>query len=196
MSGLPAQDRDFFYVLEDSIRILLVDDDPILREFGVVHLSSETAEVETAADGVLALEALTARPADLVLLDLEMPRMDGYEVLRRLRADEATASLPVIVVTGHEDVKAIDAAYQAGATSFIVKPINWRQLSYQIRYVHRAAKAEAAPAPPQPGAAMAELARESARFMALALAAAPQLRGAAKDYADRLAALVARREAS
>jgi len=187
MAGQDREENEFFYVLQDSVRILLVDDDPILREFGVVHLSSETAQVQTANDGVQALDILTQSPVDLVLLDLEMPNMNGFEVLERLRAKEETARLPVIVVTGHEDASAIDRAYRAGATSFVVKPINWRQLSYQIRYVHRAAQAESAsPGGPDHQALMTDLARESARFMQLALAAAPQLRPAASDYADVL----------
>jgi DNA-binding response OmpR family regulator len=195
MSALDVEEGHFFYVLQDSIRILLVDDDPILREFGVVHLSSEAAEVETAADGLQALDVLARMPIDLVLLDLEMPNMNGFEVLRRIRSREETARLPVIVVTGHEDVSAIDAAYQAGATSFVVKPINWRQLSYQIRYVHRAVRADA----PPPDAALSEiltdLARESAEFMRLALSVAPELRPAASAYAAALMRLSKARDA-
>src|SRR5271166_6986845 len=83
MSAPTAEAEGFFYVLKDSIRILLVDDDPILREFAIVHLSSETAQVQTAADGIEALDMLRASPVDLVLLDLGMPKMDGFDVLER-----------------------------------------------------------------------------------------------------------------
>ena len=84
-------------------------------------------------------------PADILLLDLEMPRMDGFEVLSRLRAEAGRLrNLPVIVVTGREDIDAIDRAFAAGATSFVSKPLNWRLLSYQIRYVRRAYEAEQA----------------------------------------------------
>ena len=81
-----------------------VDDDPILREFAGVHLASDTAEVRTAVDGEEALAMLADWPADLVLLDLEMPRLDGFQVLERLSESEAYRHLPVIVVTGREDV--------------------------------------------------------------------------------------------
>ena len=131
----------FRYVLEEGWRILFVDDDPILREFAQVNLASPTTTITVAADGVEALEAIAASSFDLVLLDLEMPRMDGFEVLTRLRADPATAALPVMVQTGREDVAAIDMAYDAGATSFVTKPLNWRLLSYQMRYVLRASRA-------------------------------------------------------
>jgi CheY-like chemotaxis protein len=132
-----AASGSFFYVLDDAVRILFVDDDPIMREFAQVHLSTDTAKVAVGEDGVEALKAIQAEDFDVVLLDLEMPKMDGFEVLARLRADERTRRLPVVVVTGREDVAAIDRAFQAGATSFLAKPINWRLLSYQVRYVHR-----------------------------------------------------------
>jgi len=200
MSMPETQADEFFYVLKDPLRILLVDDDPILREFGVVHLSSESAEVKTAADGAEAFEILDGAPVDVVLLDLEMPGMDGFEVLRRLRGEARTAELPVIVVTGREDVSAVDRAFEAGATSFVVKPINWRLLSYQIRYVRRAWTAERAlsrttdevrTGSARTSGALFELARESRRFLLTALEEAPQLRASASHYAAALERLSA-----
>jgi CheY-like chemotaxis protein len=134
----------FFYVMDEVARLLFVDDDPILREFAQVHLSSDAVTVEVAADGLEALEALRRRSYDLLLVDLEMPRMDGFELLAHLRADPATAHLPVVVETGREDVDAIDRAFRAGATAFVTKPLNWRLLTYQLRFTLRAARAEAA----------------------------------------------------
>jgi CheY-like chemotaxis protein len=134
----------FFYVLDDEARLLFVDDDPILREFAQVNLASAAADVDVAADGIEALEALADRRYDLLLVDLDMPRMDGFELLAHLRADPATAHLPVVVETGREDVDAIDRAFRAGATAFVTKPLNWRLLSYQLRFTLRAARAEAA----------------------------------------------------
>jgi len=134
----------FFYVVDDDVRILFVDDDPILREFAQVNLATATAKVDVASDGQAALDALGVWRYDLLLVDLEMPVLDGYELLERVRADPATAHLPVIVETGREDVDAIDRAYRAGATAFVTKPLNWRLLSYQIRFTLRAARAEAA----------------------------------------------------
>ena len=133
---------EFFYILDEPMRLLFVDDDPILREFAIVHLSTEQARLEVAEDGLRALKALERSTFDLMLLDLEMPNLDGFEVLRRVRASPLHANLPIIVVTGREDVRAIDRAYQAGATSFVIKPLNWRLLSYQIRYVLRTCRAE------------------------------------------------------
>ena len=135
---------NFFYVLDDEARLLFVDDDPILREFAQVNLATAAADVDVAADGVEALEALSRQRYDLLLIDLDMPRMDGFELLAHLRADPATAHLPVVVETGREDVEAIDRAFRAGATAFVTKPLNWRLLSYQLRFTLRAARAEAA----------------------------------------------------
>ena len=182
----------FFYVLQEDLRILYVDDDPILREFAVVHLSSEHAQVRTAEDGLDALQQLEAGTPDLVLLDLEMPRLDGFDTLARLRADERFAHLPVIVVTSREDAAAIDRAYELGATFFTVKPINWRLLSYEVRYVHRAHMAErslreatvrAKAAARDSAERLAAVAQESRNFLSLALDSAPSLRPAAATYA-------------
>jgi CheY-like chemotaxis protein len=134
----------FFYVLDDEARLLFVDDDPILREFAQVNLASNVVQVDAAADGLEALEALKNRQYDLLLVDLDMPRMDGFELLKILRSDPATAFLPIVVETGREDVDAIDRAFRAGATSFVTKPLNWRLLIYQLRFTLRAARAEAA----------------------------------------------------
>jgi DNA-binding response OmpR family regulator len=133
----------FFYVLDDPARILFVDDDPILREFAQVNLSSANAQVDVAADGIEALEAMKLATYDMLLVDLEMPRMDGFALLEHLRADPATEFLPVVVESGREDVDAIDKAFRMGATAFVTKPLNWRLLSYQLKFTLRAARAEA-----------------------------------------------------
>ena len=128
----------FLYVLQDEARILVVDDDPILRAWAQVNLATPTTEIDLAADGAEALERLKTARYDLVLLDLEMPGLDGFEVLTRIRNDPSTKDIAVIVQTGREDVEAIDRCFHLGATSFVMKPLNWRLLAYQIRYVLRA----------------------------------------------------------
>ncbi|MGA0604289.1 response regulator [Caulobacter sp. KR2-114] len=193
MSSPPDKDGTFFYVLQDALKIIFVDDDPILREFAVVNLTTEHATVATAADGEEALRVIEAFQPDIMLLDLEMPTLDGFEVLERLRASETWRRLPVIVVTGREDVGAVDRAFQAGATSFVVKPLNWRLLSYQIRYVQRAALSEAqllAAGQDGGGDMVAQLTRqlerlalESSRFLTAALSQQPSLRPLAADFA-------------
>jgi signal transduction histidine kinase len=132
----------FFFVLDEPARILVADDDPILREFACVHLATPEVTLDTAGDGAEALTKLEAGGYDLALVDLDMPVMDGFELIARIRSTPALRHLPVVVVTGREDMVAIDKAFQAGATSFAVKPLNWRLLSYQLRYVLRAFRQE------------------------------------------------------
>ncbi len=185
MAVHPDEAGPFFYVLSDTMRILFVDDDPILREFAIVNLTTEHATVDTATDGAAALAAIQAAAPDIMLLDLEMPTMDGFGVLRALRADPAYRDLPVIVVTGREDVDAVDRAFAAGATSFVVKPLNWRLLSHQLRYVHRTALAEreAARSRAELAAMLTRLAAHGANFVAMAMARDPSLKAAAITFA-------------
>ena len=185
-------DGSFFYVLDEGAKLLFADDDPILREFANVHLATDSADVLTAEDGEDAWEKLQTHPVDLLLVDLEMPRLDGFGLVRRLRADPRFALLPVIVVTGREDVAAIDRAFNSGATSFIVKPINWRLLSYQVRFTLRAHRAEASLRAAQQkagaeearaGATLRLLLQESAHLLDLAMRGGDdQTREAARRY--------------
>ncbi|QGM44312.1 hybrid sensor histidine kinase/response regulator [Methylocystis heyeri] len=131
------------FVLEDKARILIVDDDPILVEFAKVHLATPQTTVESAADGLEGWNRLTTEDFDLALLDIEMPGLDGFGLLEKLRADPRFAQLPVVMLTGREDVASIDRAFRLGANSFITKPINWRKLSYSLKYVLRTTNMEA-----------------------------------------------------
>ena len=135
-----SANRAYTYVLMDTVRILVVDDDPIHCEFARVYLSTPTASVETAQNGAEAMQMLRAGRFDLVVVDLEMPVMNGFQVIRAIRDDPTLRHLPVVIVTGLEDMDSIDHAYDEGATSFVTKPVNWRLLSYQLRYVLRAQK--------------------------------------------------------
>ncbi|MET0535354.1 MAG: EAL domain-containing protein [Steroidobacter sp.] len=93
------------------------------------------------ADGREALDAALANDAAILLLDVDMPGLDGHEVCRRLRAEARFASTPIVMVTGHEDVEAIALAFQAGATDFVAKPVNWALLPHRLEYILRNAAA-------------------------------------------------------
>jgi DNA-binding response OmpR family regulator len=127
------------FVLNEPVRILIVDDDPLLCEFASVYLSTPSASIDIACDADAARLSLRQNAYDILLLDIEMPHVDGFTLLAELRA--ADEHLPIIMLTGHDDIVSIDRAYQIGATSFATKPVNWRQLSYQIRQVVRATRA-------------------------------------------------------
>ncbi|MDQ0466955.1 DNA-binding response OmpR family regulator [Caulobacter ginsengisoli] len=185
----------YLQLAQHPLRILFVDDDPILREFAQANLASEGTRVAVAEDGLDAFAKLDEQPADLILLDLEMPRLNGFDVLRQLRADEATSRIPVIICTSREDIAAIDKAYEAGATSFVVKPINWRLLGYQIRYVHRTTVNEAAllndririgQQSRDARTALMQVAQAGKRFLQTVLRQHPDLRTEAAEFAQAI----------
>jgi diguanylate cyclase (GGDEF)-like protein len=92
-------------------------------------------------NGLAALQAALTQEVAIVLLDVDMPGMDGYAVCRRLRAEARFATVPIVMVTGHEDSVAISRAFEAGATDFISKPVNWALLPRRLAYILRNAAA-------------------------------------------------------
>ena len=123
----PGDKKDTWsYVLQEHVRILVADDDPLLREFASVYLSTPTATVVTAPNGMAALDLLRTSPFDIAILDIEMPELDGFGLLEAIRGDQAISSLPVMMLTGHEDIRSIDRAFRFGANAFAPKPVNWR----------------------------------------------------------------------
>jgi DNA-binding response OmpR family regulator len=141
MAAFDRQNASWTYVLDEPMRVLLADDDPVLREFASVYLSTPSATIDAVGDGAAAWARLQQQHYDVLLLDIEMPQLDGYALLQRIRTDSRLRNLPVIMLTGREDIASIDRAYRLGASSFTTKPVNWRQLSYHIRYVVRASRA-------------------------------------------------------
>ena len=129
-----------WYVFNQQTRILVVDDDPIMREFASVYLTTPLSEIVLAPSGSAALNLVAREQFDLAMLDVDMPGMSGYELLECMRGQRKLRNLPIVMVTGREDILSIDRAYALGATSFVTKPVNWRQLSYQLQYVIRASK--------------------------------------------------------
>ena len=148
MSDTPQK---WWYVFDEPTRILVVDDDPILREFASVYLTTPMSQVVLAPDAATALDLLAREAFDIAMIDIEMPGMNGFELVECVRGQDKLRGLPVVIVTGREDVSSIDRAYSAGATSFATKPVNWRQLSHQLRYVIRASKNQAAGSQSQAG---------------------------------------------
>jgi diguanylate cyclase (GGDEF)-like protein len=120
---------------------IIADDEDLGR-----LLLAETAEASglramSFDDGAAALNAALSQEVAIVLLDVDMPGMDGYAVCRRLRAEARFASVPIVMVTGHEDAAAITRAFEAGATDFISKPVNWTLLPRRLAYILRNAAA-------------------------------------------------------
>ncbi|BDI05948.1 putative bifunctional diguanylate cyclase/phosphodiesterase [Sphaerotilus microaerophilus] len=122
-------------------QLLLVDDDALLRSMALRTLRHAGFDVTEADSGEAALASFAASPSELVLLDVMMEGIDGFETCRRLRQLPAGAEVPVLMLTGLDDTGSIEQAYQAGATDFITKPIHWGLLSHRIRYALRSAEA-------------------------------------------------------
>lgn len=120
---------------------LIVDDDAMMRLLIRQTLERAGFACHEAANGRDALKLVRSYSPDIVLLDVVMPRLDGYSTCEELRRIPEASHVPVIMLTGLDDNESIDRAYQAGATDFISKPINWGVLGYRVRYVLRASRA-------------------------------------------------------
>jgi len=121
--------------------ILVVDDDPVVRSLMRATLERDGFTVIEARDGVEACRLYEEHHPDLLLVDLVMPHMDGFELCRVLRGRAESAYVPIVVATSLDDVPSIARAYDAGATDFIPKPLNWLVLNHRVRYILRASRA-------------------------------------------------------
>ena len=106
---------------EGARRVLLAEDDRFLRRAAETRLRRHGLEVLTAGDGEEALRVARAEPLDLILLDVIMPKLDGFQVLKALKEDEATARIPVIVLSNLGQERDVAQAKALGALAFLVK---------------------------------------------------------------------------
>ena len=122
-------------------RALVVDDDQVMRLLAHEALARMGFTVEEAEGGEQALTAADRSPPDFVLLDVDMPGMDGFETCASLRQRSHGTEIPVLMATGLTDSETIDRAFRAGATDFIKKPIDWQLLNHRVRFLMRAHEA-------------------------------------------------------
>ena len=125
------------------LRALLVDDDPVLRILAREALEQSGLLVDEAENGAQALSTYEQTRPDIILMDVMMPVMDGFEACRRLRSLPDGDRTPVIMVTGLDDFDSITRAYEAGATDFVTKPVNAVVLGHRVRHMLRASRASA-----------------------------------------------------
>lgn len=117
----------------DEVEVLLADDDADIRELTAQVLESIGCSVTTVGDGLAALEEASKNPPALVVLDFRMPKLDGLEVTRRLRADPATRSVSIILVSASVGEQQASAALAAGADAFVGKPFKIDELRETAR---------------------------------------------------------------
>jgi len=116
--------------------ILLVDDSEINRVVTSRLLEMKGHSVTVAGDGDEALNRIAESPPDLVLMDVQMPVMDGVEAIRRIRTDPAFVDLPIYALTAYSDPMEIDRCNAAGANDVLLKPLDVRVLEEKINHVH------------------------------------------------------------
>lgn len=126
---------------DDSIpssKILIVDDNPQNVELLEAYLEDlPGATTETALDGQSCLEKVAADKPDLILLDIMMPRMSGYEVCKKLKSADATKDIPIIMVTALHEMGDIERGVEVGTNDFITKPVNRVDLLTRVRTLLR-----------------------------------------------------------
>ena len=125
MSMIPLPKRILVAVDERTALVLMRT---VLEKYGF--------EVSAVADGGQALQQFRANPSDMVILDVDMPHLNGFQVLAALRK-EARGDLPILLVTGMDDMLSVEKAYECGATDFIAKPINWSLIGHRVKYLFR-----------------------------------------------------------
>jgi len=122
---------------QSAFRVLVVDDDPDMAGVLARMLTQQGMLADVVADGEAALKMIAAAPPDLVLLDVQMPGPSGFEICRRLKGQEATALLPVVLVTALEDQESRVRGIEAGADDFLSKPVRREELLARVKTLRR-----------------------------------------------------------
>lgn len=122
--------------------VLIADDDPLLREVMAGVFDKLGFDTIAAENGEQAVRQIAKLNLSLVVVDLSMPKLDGFELLKHLRQHPRTVDVPIIISTSHDDKKSIEEAYRLGASSFVTKPVNWAQFSYHAQFVIRNGETE------------------------------------------------------
>jgi two-component system cell cycle response regulator len=120
-----------------SSHVLVVDDNAQNLELLVAYLEMLGCKVTTASDGLDALEKIRHQEIDLVLLDIMMPRMSGFEVCRKLKSDPKTREIPIIMVTALNELGDIERGVESGTDDFISKPVNRLELLTRVKSLLR-----------------------------------------------------------
>jgi CheY-like chemotaxis protein len=115
-----------------AAKVLIVEDNEMNRDMLLRRLQRRGYEVELAADGLKGLEMTHAWHPDLILMDLSLPEIDGWEAMRRLKAESTTRHIPIIALTAHAMVSDRERAFEAGCDEYDTKPIEFQRLLSKI----------------------------------------------------------------
>lgn len=129
-------------------KILLVEDDLRIQELVTFNLEREGYTVKIAGDGKSGLEMVSSEMPDLILLDVMLPELDGYEVCKAIRANKETASLPIIMLSARDEVADKVIGLELGADDYVTKPFSTRELVARVKARFREEKRNAAPPKP------------------------------------------------
>ena len=113
---------------ERKPRVLVVDDNEDVRDLLRLHLVAGGFDVEMAENGQQAIDSIASAPPDLMLTDLNMPGMDGFQLIEAIRANPSHRNMPIILLTAHNDVTVVRRGMDLGADDFLTKPVNSKDL--------------------------------------------------------------------
>ncbi len=145
-----------------SKRILVVDDDDMMRKMTSTILARHEFEVLTASNGREALASLSTNKPDLILLDVMMPEMDGYETCKQIRANPPTAAIPILMLTALASIEQKVKGFEAGADDYLAKPFESEELVARVNVLLRRSEIKSLPSPAAPSER-----REMARTIAV-----------------------------
>jgi len=117
-------------------KVLIVDDDPLLRK--LIRVTLRAYEVIEGSNGIEALEKVASEKPGLILLDVMMPKMNGFEVIRRLKVDPTTAEIPIVLLTARGDRDTLEQGEAAGVIAYITKPFSPRVLAERVAEIMEA----------------------------------------------------------
>lgn len=135
--------RSAFFDTGSGARVMVVDDDAMLRSLVRMRLKKHGFTIIEASDGAQALRMFESEMPDIILMDANMPGMDGFEATQRIKALERAQKTPILMVSGLEDDESVDKAFGAGASEYITKPICWPLLVHRLKNICDAMRAEA-----------------------------------------------------
>ncbi|MBT4888756.1 MAG: response regulator [Rhodospirillales bacterium] len=115
--------------------ILIIDDDVLIRKLVAAALESMGHSFQESSDGTEGLAAAKATPFDLIISDMNMPNMTGWDLMREMKSDPQTKDIPIMVLSAQHTSEDYDEAYSAGATAFIKKPVDLQALAAKIEEV-------------------------------------------------------------